>query len=136
MKGIVVGVIFTTGAVLMLVACFFVIFDIKTIDVSNIFQIFAANIIICCGIFFINKILIRNTIVEYLTDVIFIIAVLMVFGTIFGWCSIVPVWVPIIMAGVIYVLAVITSIIKNLKDTREINELLEKRRKKAKGIVT
>ena len=136
MKGIVVGVMYTTGGVLILVACFFLTVDTKTMEISNVFQVLVANTIICCGLFLINKVLIRNIIMEYLVDVVFIIAVLIIFGIIFDWYSFLPIWLVIGIAIVVYVIAVITSMTKILKETREINELLEKRRKKAKGIVT
>lgn len=136
MKQIVLGVVFITGAVMILLAIFFMIFNIEAINVSNVLQIFFANIIICSGIFLINNILIRNIIVEYLMDVVFIIVVLISFGAIFDWYSIIPIWVLVCMAVVIYIFAVMSSITKILKDTKKINELLEKRRKRMKNIAS
>jgi len=131
MKNLIVNTLFTTGAALVILAGFFIIFDADVNFAFAVFEIFGANIVINCGIFLmIKKIEIRNLFLEYLLHISFIIVVLVIFGIIFDWYASTPVWVLVIMAIVIYLFAVITSIAIIKKDTKEINELLEKRNKK------
>jgi len=121
---------FTTGASLVILAVFFVIYDFEFILVPTVFQIFAANIVINVGLFVTSKFESRYAIVEYLLDISYIIAVLVAFGAIFNWYSAIPVWVLVVMAIVIYLFAIIISMNKLRNDTKKINELLQKRREK------
>jgi len=130
MRKTVVNTMFTTGASLVILAVFFVIYDFEFILVPTVFQIFAANIVINVGLFVTSKFESRYAIVEYLLDISYITAVLVVFGAIFDWYSTVPVWVLAVMAVVIYLFAIIISMNKLRNDTKKINELLQKRREK------
>jgi hypothetical protein len=122
---------FTTGSALVILAVFLVIFDIGAIPVPTVFQILGANIVINCGIFLLlKKFETRYVLLEYLLDVGYIIIVLVVFGMIFDWYSAISVWVLAVMAVVVYILAITISINKIRRDTREINELLQKRKEK------
>jgi len=130
MKNLVINIIFCTGAALVILALFFLIFGEKQMLVTTVFQIFGANIIINIGVLLLHKIENRYLIFEYLLDVSYIIAVLVLFGYVFDWYSVTPVWVLIIMAVVIYIFAIIASIVSIRKKTKEINELLQKRKEK------
>jgi len=132
MRKIVVNTMFTTGTAFVILAVFFVIFDLKFILVPTVFQIFTANIVINAGLLLISKFESRYAIVEYFLDISYIIAVLVVFA-IFDWYSAVPVWVLVVMAIVIYLFAIIISMNKLRNDTKKINELLQKRREKDTG---
>ena len=123
-------IMFTTGAALVILAAISTLFGVEINYAPAILEIFAANIVINVGLAIIWKLEIRYMIVEYLVDVGYTIAVLVVFGKIFDWYSSIPVWLLALMAVVIYTLAVIISINKSKKDTDEINELLQKRREK------
>ena len=136
MKKLIINIIFCTGAALVILALFFFIFGEKQMLVSTVFQIFGANIIINIGVLLLHKIEIRYLILEYLLDVSYIIAVLVLFGYIFDWFNIIPIWVLIIMAVVIYIFVIIASIVNIRKKTKEINELLQKRKEKMKNIAT
>jgi len=133
MRKIVFNTMFTTGAAFVILAVFFVIFDLKFILVPTVFQIFTANIVINAGLLLISKFESRYAIVEYFLDISYIIVVLVVFGAIFDWYSAVPVWVLVVMAIVIYLFAIIISMNKLRNDTKKINELLQKRREKDIG---
>jgi hypothetical protein len=130
MKNLTINIVFCTGAALVILAVFFVIFDTEQILVSTVFQIFGANILINIGVFLLHKIEFRYTTLEYLLDTGYITSVLVIFGFIFGWYSVTPVWVLVIMAIVIYLFVIIASIVNVRKKTKEINELLQKRKEK------
>ena len=129
-KKITANVMFTTGAALVILAVFLVLFDKELNYASAVLQIFTANIVINVGLFLLWKLEIRYLILQYFIDVIYIIAVLVSFGAVFAWYSTVPVWLLAVMAVVIYIFATIISINKSKKDADEINELLQKRKEK------
>jgi len=130
MKNLVINIIFCTGIALVILALFFLFFGEEQMLVFTIFQIFGVNIIINVGVLLLHKIEIRYLILEYLIDISFIITVLVLFGYIFDWYSVTPVWVLVIMAVVIYIFVIIASIVAVRKKTNEINELLRKRKEK------
>ena len=130
LKKTVSNIMFTTGASLVILAVFLKIIDSDINYVRTVLEIFGANIVINFGIFLIHKFEIRYVILEYLLDISSIIIVLVVSGAIFNWYSAIPVWLLIVMAVVIYLFVIITSITKIRKDTKEINELLQKRKEK------
>lgn len=133
-KKIVNIIMFVTGTVLVILSVFSLLFSVEIPFVPTIFEIFAANIIIVLGLFLRAKFEIRNIILEYLADVSYTIAVLVVFGLIFNWYHAVPLWLLLAMAVVVYTFAMIFSVSKLKRDAEELNELLHKRQGK-KGIL-
>ena len=135
MKKTIINTMFTTGAALVILAAFFVIFGLKNMSVLTIFQVFGANIVINFGLFLIQrKFESRYVIIEYLLDISYIIVILIVSGAVFGWYSFVPIWILPLMAVLIYIFVIITSMAKIKKDTKEINKLLQKRKEKQTDI--
>jgi len=126
-KKIINDIMFVTGAALVILTVFSLFFNVEIGFVPTIFQIFAANIVIILGLYLRGKIEIRNLILEYLIDISFIIAVLVVFGLVFDWYSSIPAWLLIVMAVVIYIFATIFTVTKIRKDAEELNELLRTR---------
>jgi hypothetical protein len=126
-KKIINNIMFVTGAALVILSVFSLLFNIEIPFVPYIFEIFAANIIIVFGLYLRWKFEIRNLILEYLVDISFIIAVLVVFGLVFDWYSAIPVWLLVVMAVVIYIFATIFTVTKIRKDAEELNKLLRTR---------
>jgi len=125
-KDIINYVMFVTGAALVILAVFSVLFKVEIHFVPTIFEIFTANIVIILGLFLRWKLEIRNIILEYLIDISYIIAVLVVFGLLFDWYSAIPVWLLVVMAVIIYIFAMIISVTKINNDAKELNKLLQK----------
>jgi len=136
MKNTITRILFTTCMAILLLAVYFLIIGEKQIPIITIFQIFTANIIINIGLYFRSKIEIRKFLLEFFIDVSYIIIVLLIFGYIFDWHSYVPVWYLAMMASVIYIIAVVTTVVKIKNDTKEINDLLQKRKEKNTNIAS
>ena len=124
----------TTGATLSLLAVFFMVTGKNDIHVTTVFQIAGANIVINFGLLLRSKFEIRNTIFDFIVNLCYIIGVLAVFGFIFNWYDAAPIWLLVVMAVIIYVFVIITTMAKIRSDTKEINELLQKRREKDREI--
>ena len=135
-KKTITNTMFTTGASLVILAAFSILFGKEFSYSFVVLQIFAANIVINFGLFMLWKFEIRYLILQYLVDVGYIILVLVVSGFIFDWYSTVPVWLLVAMAIVIYALAAVITNSKFRKDTEEINELLQKRKEKIDDTAT
>ena len=130
LKKVIMDTMITTGASIVLLSVFFVFAGTDTVSIHTIFEIFGANIVINCGLLLICRFESRFVILEYLLNVSYIIAVLVVFGVIFDWYSVVPVWLLVVMAVVIDIFMIIITTVKIRKYTKKINGLLQKRREK------
>jgi hypothetical protein len=129
-KTIINFIMFVTGAAVVILALFSLLFKVEINFVPTIFEIFAANIVIILGLFFRMKFEIRSIILEYLIDISYIIAVLIVFGFLFNWFSAIPIWLLVVMAVVIYIFATIITITMMRNDAKELNKLLQKHQEK------
>jgi len=126
-KKIINDIMFVTGMALVILTVFSLLFSVEISFVPTIFEVFAANIVIILGLYLRGKFEIRNIVLEYLVDISYIVAVLVVFGLIFNWYSAIPVWLLIAMAVVIYIFAMIFTAAKLKRDAEELNKLLQKR---------
>jgi len=130
MKRTIENIMTTTGSVLILLAIFTVIFGGTYIYARTFFEILGANTVIHLGLLLTRKFESRYVIFEFLLDITYTIAVLVVFGLIFDWYSSVPVWVLVIMAVVIYMFGFLIETVRTHKDAKEMDELLQKRKEK------
>jgi len=129
-KKIIINIMFTTCASLILDAVFAVIIGYESIYVHTLFEILAANIIIHLGLILTKKFESSYVILEYVLDVSYIIVVLIIFGLVFNWFSLIPVWYLVITAVAIYAFGIFISIAKIRKESDDLNKLLQKRKNK------
>ncbi|MDR2922947.1 MAG: DUF3021 family protein [Treponema sp.] len=130
LKEIILYVLASTGAVLFLLAAFAMFRENNFIYADTILQITGANIVITIGLFMTNKVELRYAILEFLLDIGFMTAVIVLAGTIFNWYSSIPVWVPLIIVFAVYILFYLLDIIRVRRDIKEINNLLQKIKEK------
>jgi Ca2+/Na+ antiporter len=129
-KRIILYVFTSTGAVLFLLAVFIMFKENKSISAGTILEIIGANTVITIGLFWTYKIELCHPILEFLLDIVFMIAVIVLSGILFKWYNYIPVWVPVIMVIVVYILFYLLDIIRIRKDVKEINKLLQKLKEK------
>jgi len=130
LKRIILYVFASTGAVLFFLAFFYMFKENKIISAMTILQIICANLIITIGLFLTHKIEFRFAILEYLLDIVFMMAVIAASGILFNWYSRIPAWVPVIIVIVIYILFNLLDIVRVHKDIKEINKLLQELKNK------
>lgn len=127
MKKIFVNIMSTTGITLTMLALIGTLYGAKFLCIENVFQSFAANIVIHLGQFLTNKFESKYFILEALLDVSFSTVVILAFGFVFDWFSYTPVWVLAIMVVVVYLIGCSASIFRMREDVKIINELLQNR---------
>ena len=126
MKRAVINIVFTYGASITILSLFSLFIGLDTITVIMIFELLGANIIIHLGILLLHKLETRYLFLEYIIDTSYIIIILVIFWKIFNW-YLVPFWLIIASAIVIYIFTIILEFRTCQKETRMINELLKKR---------
>jgi len=130
LKRMILYVFASTGAVLFFLAFFYMFKENKFISAGTILEIIAANLVITIGLFLTHKIEFRFAIFEYLLDIVFMLAVIVISGLLFNWFSRILVWVPVIIVIVIYILFNLLDIVRVHRDIKEINKLLQKFKEK------
>ena len=130
LKRIILYVFASTGAVLFLLTIFVMFKENKYINANTILEIIAANTVISTGLFFTHKIEFRYAIFEFLLDIGFMVAVIVLSGIIFDWYSLIPVWVPLVIVLMVYILFYLLDIIRVRRDIKEINKMLQKLKEK------
>lgn len=130
MKRIIGNIMFTTSVSLVVLAVLFILLKIENFPVINVIYTFLINIIIHIGLYFIQKIECRYIFLEYLIDICYIFLVLIVFGFILDWYSVIPFWIIPILVVIIYPSVLFISTAKTERDTNRINKLLQNRKDK------
>ena len=136
-KKMIVCTLTNTSAVLIFLVIIAIVFDGNSvqavwglsIQVSTFFQVLGANAIIYLGLFFTRKLEIKYAILEFLLDITYVIGILFIFSVFFDWFTD-NIWILAVMAVVLYILGQAINIIKTRKYADEMNELLQKRKKK------
>jgi len=135
MKGIILNTMATTGLALVILSVFVRVllpgFDLYF--TFAVFQTFAANIVIHLGLALLRKFESKYLVVEVLLDIVYTTVTLIVFGFIFDWFGITPVWALIVMAITINLASLYLYISRFMKDANTINSLLKKRNKNKNG---
>ena len=129
-KRIITYIFASTGAVLFLLTVFVMFKENKYINANTILEIIAANTVISTGLFFTHKIEFRYAIFEFLLDIGFMVAVIVLSGIIFDWYSLIAVWVPLVIVLMVYILFYLLDIIRVRRDIKEINKMLQKLKEK------
>jgi len=130
LKRIILYVFTSTGAVLSFLAVFVIFRENKFINADTILEIIGANTVITIGLCLTQKIESRHAILEFLLDIGFMMAVIILSWILFKWYSTIPVWIPVIIVIVVYILFYMLDIIRVHRDIKEINKLLQKLREK------
>jgi uncharacterized membrane protein YoaK (UPF0700 family) len=78
--------------------------------------------VITIGLFLTHKIELRYAILEFLLDIGFMMAVIVLSWTLFKWYSLIPVWVPLIIVLLVYILFYLLDVVRVHRDIKEINK--------------
>jgi len=133
MKKLVLGIFFTTGISVVIVAIIFSVISrqveqYRWLDLHRHFlYIFFANIAIHLGLLLTRKIDSGYRALDVLLDVLFIMIVLIGFGWQFDWVGTVSVWIIALMGVGIYVIGYAYNMVRISGEVSQINGLLEKR---------
>lgn len=133
MKKRIRNIMAATGFTLVVLAGIATLYNAAFLSIHSIFQIFGANIVIHFGFILTGKFESKYTILEILLDMSYVIAVLILFGSVFKWFNSTPVWVLISMAVIIYSFGCLINIFHMKDDVGTINKLLEERKQLMNG---
>ena len=137
MKRVIINILATTGlavvALAIIVRIFLPGYDLYFTSVA--FQTFGANIVIHIGLQLTRKYESQFFAAEVFLDILYTTIVLVVFGTIFDWYGIVPIWMLIVMAALINLTALFLNMARIREEANTINKLLKQRDENKEGAV-
>jgi len=96
----------------------------------HLLNILGANIVIHMGLILTRKFESSFFLLELILDITYTTVVLIVFGFIFGWFVVTPVWVLAIMAVLIHITVILLSMARARSDAKRINTIIHMRDKK------
>lgn len=128
MKKNITNCLATTGLSLILLALVAILYNASLLCIETILQIAGANILIHAGLNLLKFFESRYFLVEILLETGYVLAVLFIFGAIFGWYSSTPPWVLILMGISVYFIGGLIDIFQVNKDIKIINRQLKNRR--------
>jgi len=94
---------------------------------STVLETFIANIVIHLGLLLTQKLEFKYFALEVLLDMTYTAVVLIILGFVFGWIDVIPVWVFVLMAVLIHLIALFLNVARIRDEANKINKLLEKR---------
>lgn len=130
MRKFIVNIFATTGISLLLLSITALFFHAQCIYLQTVFQVLGANIMVHFGLFFLNKLEVQYAVLEIFLNITLILVMLLLFGSVFHWFTSTPIWVLMIMGGVIYIISIILNLLCMQQEAQEINALIKKRNSK------
>lgn len=128
MKKISINILCSTAITLLILAILGVVSGAQFLLINSVFQSFIVNIVIHIGLLFTHKFESSYAILEYMLDIGYMEAVVIIFGAIFNWYDSTPIWVLAIMTTIIYIVVVFLNMVQIREEVEKINELLQKRK--------
>lgn len=128
MKKISVNILCSTAVTLLILAILGTISGAQFLLINSVFQSLIVNIVIHTGLLFTHRFESCYAILEFMIDIGYMEAVVIIFGAVFNWYGSTPIWVLVIMTTIIYIAGVFLNMVQMRQEVEEINELLQKRK--------
>ena len=126
MKKISVNILCSTAMTLLILAILGLVSGAQFLLINSVFQSFVVNIVIHTGLLFTHRFESSYAILEFMLDIGYMEAVVIIFGAIFNWYGSTPIGVLVIMTAMIYIVGVFLNMVQMRQEVEEINELLQK----------
>lgn len=120
-----INIFSTTGLSLIILSIIAICYSAEFIFVKTVFQVFLLNIVIHLILLLMNKIEIKNLVVEISLQIVSITVLSLLFGIIFNWYTSTPFLLIILMSITIYVISIILNILHMKQEADEINRLIQ-----------
>ena len=132
MRRTVLNIMATTGITMVVLSMVALCYDASFICISTVFQSLGLNTIIFAGIFLLNQIDFQIAIAETFIKVLYVIALVIISGVIFGWYENVSIFVLVGMSMGILAICVFLDALNIKGEVKEMNVLIEQLNASAK----
>jgi len=129
MRRMILNIMATTGVTLVVLSIVALCYDATVIFISSVFQSFFLNIVIYIGIYILNHFEYRYPIVETGLKLVYVLALVLAGGWIFGWYANMSAGVLGLMTIVVFGICVCLDTLSLIDEVKAINVLIEQERK-------
>ena len=128
-----VNTLATTALSIFLMCIVALIKDFTLMGLTVPFEILLVNILAHSGFIILERIDMKQKIINYTVMLVYLTGIIVGFGFIFDWFSVNEIWIVCTVGAVVFVFAIVMDIIKINRDAKEINASLNKLRKRKNG---
>ncbi len=129
MKRIIRNWLATTGLSLLLLAVVAEAYGAHAIFIVTVFQTGLANLLIHLGLELLKRFESSYFLVEIAVETGYVLAVLVLFGYLFGWYESTPLWLLVLMGIAVYFIGCLVDVFRIKSDVDAINHQLQLRGK-------
>ena len=127
MKKIILNILATTGITLVMLALVALCYGGTVLFISAVFQALGLNVVIYAGIYLMNRFEFRYPILETGLKLVYVLALVLACGWIFGWYENLSGAVLTLMTVVIFGMCMFLDTLSLREEVKEINGLLEEK---------
>lgn len=128
MKKISVNILCSTAITLLILTILGAISGARFLLINSVFQSFIVNIVIHIGLLFTHRFESSYAILEFMLDIGYMEAVVIILGAAFNWYGSTPIGILAIMTIIIYIVGVFLNLVQMRQEIEEINDLLRKQK--------
>lgn len=125
MKKIVTNIAATTGITLVVLAIVALCYNATVIFISSVFQALFLNVLIYIGLYVLEHFEYRYAVLETGVKLLYVIALVLAIGRMFGWYEYMSGGVLVLMTVIIFAACIGLDMIRLADEVKEINSLLE-----------
>ncbi len=125
MKKMVINIAATTGITLVVLSVVALCYNATLICISSVFQALFLNILIYIGLYVLEHFEYRYPVLETGSKLLYVMALVLVIGSMFGWYEYISAAVLCLMTAIIFSVCVCLDMIRLMDEVKEINSLLK-----------
>lgn len=125
MKKMVINIAATTGITLVVLSVVALCYNATLICISSVFQALFLNILIYIGLYVLEHFEYRYPVLETGSKLLYVMALVLVIGRMFGWYEYISVAVLCLMTIIIFSVCMCLDMVRLLDEVKEINGLLK-----------
>lgn len=125
MKKMILNIMATTGITLVMLALVATCYGATVIFISAVFQALLLNTVIYVGIYILNRLEYRYPILETILKLIYVLALVLTSGWIFGWYANMSAAVLVLMTIIIFGVCICLDTMSLIDEVKAINVLIE-----------
>ena len=124
MKKKVINIAATTGITLVVLSVVALCYNATLICISSVFQALFLNILIYIGLYVLEHFEYRYPVLETGSKLLYVMALVLVIGSMFGWYEYISATVLCLMTAIIFSVCVCLDMVRLMDEVKEINSLL------------
>ena len=125
MKKMVINIAATIGITLVVLSVVALCYNATLICISSVFQALFLNILIYIGLYVLEHFEYRYPVLETGSKLLYVMALVLVIGRMFGWYEYISAAVLCLMTAIIFSVCVCLDMVRLMDEVKEINGLLK-----------